>query len=66
VDHESTQQWLRLLHGVGRASRFVGLTMPIDIVHGKRTFAAVLESVAEYATLFPIVFGPGKEPLRRR
>ena len=53
VDHETTQQWLGLFHRVGPASQFAGLSMPVDIAHGERTFAAVRESVREYCAIWP-------------
>ncbi|MBN1270047.1 MAG: alpha/beta fold hydrolase [Kiritimatiellae bacterium] len=53
VDHETTQEWLRLLHLEEPASRFAGLSVPIDIAHGERTFAAVRESVREYLENWP-------------
>ena len=53
VDHETTQEWLRILNRVGPVAQFRGLAMPIDIAHGERTFAAVRASVREYAALWP-------------
>lgn len=53
VDHETTQEWLRLLHEVRGVDRFAGLRLPIDIAFGERTFAAVRESVVHFQTLWP-------------
>ena len=53
VDHETTLRWLALFHRVGSANQFAGLSMPIDIVHGERTFRAVYESVREYGAVWP-------------
>lgn len=53
VDHETTQEWLGLFHRVGPVSQFAGLSMPIDIAYGERTFAAVRESVREYRGIWP-------------
>jgi pimeloyl-ACP methyl ester carboxylesterase len=53
VDHETTQEWLRLLHNVGGVDRFAGLRLPIDIAFGERTFAAVRKSVGRYQALWP-------------
>jgi pimeloyl-ACP methyl ester carboxylesterase len=53
VDHEITQRWLELLHRVGSVDQFAGLSMPVDIAHGERTFAAVRESAREYRRMLP-------------
>ena len=53
VDHGTTQEWLGLFHRVGPANQFAGLSMPVDIAHGERTFAAVRESVREYCAIWP-------------
>lgn len=53
VDHETTQAWLRLLHGVGGVARFAGLRLPIALAYGEHTFAAVRESVRRYQRMWP-------------
>jgi pimeloyl-ACP methyl ester carboxylesterase len=53
VDHEATRRWLELFHRVGSPAQFSGLSMPIDIAHGERTFAAVRESVRQYCAIWP-------------
>lgn len=53
VDHETTQQWLGLFRRVGSVKQFAGLSMPVRIAYGERTFAAVRESVREYSAIFP-------------
>lgn len=53
VDHEVTLRWLELLHRVGPVEQFAGLTLPVDIAHGERTFAAVRESVRQYRRVLP-------------
>lgn len=53
VDHETTQEWLRLLHRAGPVSQFAGLSVPIDIAFGENTFAAVRQSVREYGSILP-------------
>lgn len=53
VDHEVIYRYLQLLGGLGEAAQFSDLTMPIDILYGERTFAAVKQSVEIWRGMWP-------------
>lgn len=53
VDHTATYQYLRVLRDAGLADQFAGLTMPIDIVRGERSFAAVSDSTRIFQAMWP-------------
>lgn len=44
---------LRLLNTMGRPEDYASLSLPIDLVYGDRTFAAVRESVAVWQEVWP-------------
>ncbi|MCE5228555.1 alpha/beta hydrolase [bacterium] len=52
LDHEVTLRYLELL-GTVEIQQFRGLSMAIDIIHGKHTFRAVRRSVGIYRKLWP-------------
>ena len=53
VNHETSFQYLKMLAAVADVRRFGGLRMPIDIVYGEKTFAAVKQSIAVWQSLWP-------------
>lgn len=52
VHHETALNYLRLFAQV-KVREMSGLTLPIDLIHGERTFAAVRDSVRRYRRLWP-------------
>ena len=53
VNHEAAWQHLALLRQMPPPEHFRALTLPIDIVHGSRTFGAVRRSVAIWKEIWP-------------
>ncbi|MFN7927720.1 MAG: alpha/beta hydrolase [Blastocatellia bacterium] len=53
VNHQAVYQQLKLLSESGAAEQFRGLTLPIDILYGEHTFAAVKDSVKRWKEIFP-------------
>jgi pimeloyl-ACP methyl ester carboxylesterase len=53
VDHDVSLRYLELLAGIDGIERFRAIDVPVDIVYGVRTFAAVKQSVAEWQALWP-------------
>jgi pimeloyl-ACP methyl ester carboxylesterase len=53
ADHETTYRYLQMLGNIGPAEQFSGLTMPIDILYGERSFSAIRESARAWAHLWP-------------
>jgi pimeloyl-ACP methyl ester carboxylesterase len=42
-----------MLADLGPAKQFAGLTVPIDILYGERSFSAIRESAREWTRLWP-------------
>jgi pimeloyl-ACP methyl ester carboxylesterase len=53
ADHESTYRYLTLLRDVGKAENFGDLAMPIDVLYGAKSFAAVRKSAYTWAGMWP-------------
>ncbi len=53
ADHESIYRYLLLLRDAGNAENFKDLAMPIDIVYGAKSFAAVRQSAYTWAGMWP-------------
>jgi pimeloyl-ACP methyl ester carboxylesterase len=53
VNHQTTYRYLQLLASIGGFTQFGDLQMPIDILHGERTFKAVKESAMMYKSIWP-------------
>lgn len=53
VRHQDTWSFLRLLCTEPRIDRYAELQVPIDVVHGERTFRAVMRSAEMFRTLWP-------------
>jgi pimeloyl-ACP methyl ester carboxylesterase len=53
VNHEVVQRYLVMLTGIDGIAQFSQMPMPIDIVYGARTFAAVKKSAAQWRTIWP-------------
>jgi pimeloyl-ACP methyl ester carboxylesterase len=53
VNHTAALSHLALLTGIKNVRRFAGLTMPIDLIYGERTFRAVKQSIAIWCDLWP-------------
>lgn len=53
VDHDFIVEVLRAFREVPHWDTFAGLTMPIDLVYGERSFAAVKQSAAIWKTVWP-------------
>ncbi|BCW98869.1 MAG: alpha/beta hydrolase [Armatimonadota bacterium] len=70
LDHEVTLQYLRLLNTLDARRELRGFGLPVDIVHGDRTFGAVRRSVEIYRQLLPqarvhVLRGAGHLPMVR-
>ncbi|HZH89746.1 MAG TPA: alpha/beta fold hydrolase [Pyrinomonadaceae bacterium] len=69
IDHDVAQSYLALLAGVEGVERFESLRgVPIDIVYGERTFAAVKKSVGIWQSVWPharagVLRGAGHLPI---
>lgn len=68
VNHQATYQYLKLLAEGGPAEQFKDLLVPIDILYGENTFAAVKKSVQQWEDIFPetncyLLKGVGHLPL---
>jgi pimeloyl-ACP methyl ester carboxylesterase len=69
IDHDMAQSYLALLAEVEGVERFKSLRgVPIDIVYGERTFAAVKRSVAMWQSVWPqararVLRGAGHLPI---
>lgn len=69
IDHDVAQSYLALLAEVEGVERFESLRgVPVDIVYGERTFAAVKRSVAMWQSIWPgararMLRGAGHLPL---
>lgn len=53
VDHEAARRHLALFAQAGTAERFDGLTLPVDLVYGERSFSAVRNSVPIWQRVLP-------------
>jgi pimeloyl-ACP methyl ester carboxylesterase len=53
ADHESTYRYLTLLRDAGKAENFRDLSMPIDVLYGAKSFAAVRQSAYTWAGMWP-------------
>lgn len=55
IDHEVTLAYLHLMRAVGSAAHFAGLTLPVTLLHGERTFAAVRRGGEHWRRVLPQV-----------
>ena len=53
VNHWVVWKYLKVLSECGRPRQFRGLDVPVDILYGEKTFAAVRRSVKEWAEALP-------------
>jgi pimeloyl-ACP methyl ester carboxylesterase len=53
ADHESIYRYLTLLRDAGHAEHFKDLAMPIDVLYGAKSFAAVRQSAYTWAGMWP-------------
>ena len=53
ADHEAARRYLALYDEVGGVERFRGLDVPVEIVHGEKTFGAVRRSLALWLDVLP-------------
>ena len=53
ADHESIYRYLTLLRDAGNAENFRDLAMPIDVLYGSKSFAAVRQSAYTWAGMWP-------------
>ena len=53
VDHRVTWRYLKMLKECGRPGQFRGLSLPLDILYGEKTFSAVRHSVREWHEALP-------------
>ncbi len=53
INHESVYRYLTLLTGIDGIAQFSSLRMPIDIIYGERTFAAVKQSAELWRSIWP-------------
>jgi pimeloyl-ACP methyl ester carboxylesterase len=53
VDHRVTWKYLKILRECGRPRQFRGLSLPVDILFGEKTFSAVQRSVEEWKEALP-------------
>lgn len=53
INHETVYRYLTLLTGIDSIAQFSQLRMPIDIVYGERTFAAVKQSAGRWRSIWP-------------
>jgi pimeloyl-ACP methyl ester carboxylesterase len=53
VNHEVAYNYLAMLARIDGIARFGGLTAPIDIVYGEKTFRAIKQSVEQWKTIWP-------------
>lgn len=53
VNHSVTYSYLKLFSGAGTAEQFKGISMPIDLVFGEKTFSAIKNSVRHWKEIWP-------------
>jgi pimeloyl-ACP methyl ester carboxylesterase len=53
IDHEVAYRYLEMLNGLDSIDQFKGLRMPVEIIHGEKSFAAVRRSVEMWKKLWP-------------
>ncbi len=53
VNHDAVLRWLEMFARVGPLNTFAGLAMPMDLIHGDRTFQAVRASIPLFRRVFP-------------
>jgi len=53
LDHDAVWQHLRLLDAIGRVDAYGALSIPVDVLHGERTFAAVRAGLADWRRIWP-------------
>lgn len=68
VNHQAAYQYLKLLSESGGAEQFSDIPVPIEILYGENTFAAVRKSVQQWTEVFPtaqcfVLKGAGHLPL---
>ena len=68
VDHATTYKYLQLLSAIEGPEEFQGISCPIDIYYGERSFAAVRESASRWLRVFPharttVLRGAGHLPI---
>ncbi|HKX32015.1 MAG TPA: alpha/beta hydrolase [Blastocatellia bacterium] len=69
VDHTISYRYLKLLTELDGIERFSGISQPIDIVYGARTFDAIKRSIPRWRNLWPQartfeLTGAGHLPIR--
>ncbi|RDV36388.1 alpha/beta fold hydrolase [Bradymonadaceae bacterium TMQ3] len=67
----TTLSYLRELDRMGNARRFTSVTTPLSLVHGERTFGALIRGIPIWQELFPcaqldVVEGAGHLPLSEK
>lgn len=53
LDHDVSLDYLSMLARIGSVERFAGISVPVDIVYGERTFAAVKRSLPLWRQVLP-------------
>ncbi len=53
VDHATTYKYLQVFESFPQPETFEGLTQPIDILYGNKTFQAVRESAVRWSAVWP-------------
>jgi pimeloyl-ACP methyl ester carboxylesterase len=53
VDHKVAYSYLEMLAGIDGIERFGGVSAPIEIVYGEKTFGAIKQSVERWRSLWP-------------
>ncbi len=53
VDHSITYKYLQLFENLPGPETFAGLTQPIDLLYGEKTFQAVRQSVPRWQSVWP-------------
>ncbi|MCG3173841.1 MAG: 2-succinyl-6-hydroxy-2,4-cyclohexadiene-1-carboxylate synthase [Myxococcota bacterium] len=53
VNHAVTLRYLRLLGGIRGVDDFAALRLPVDIVHGERTFQAIRDGLSRWRRIWP-------------
>lgn len=53
LDHGVVYAYLRMLKAIGEYERFAGFEMPIALLHGEKTFGAILRSLDLWRSIWP-------------